>query len=87
MPGPMVPLVVARIGPEYLLFGGAALVSLLAYTLLILVPALGSFGRAWEKAAAAFVSLFILVALVIVGVIAGVTIVYFWDDIRGALPI
>ena len=84
---PMVPLVLARIAPEYLLFGGAALVSLLAYALLILVPALGAFGRTWEKAAAAFVSLFVLVALVIVGVIAGVTIVYFWDDIKAALPI
>jgi hypothetical protein len=87
MRGPMPPLVPARIAPEYLLFGGAALVSLLAYTLLILVPALGSYGRAWEKAAAAFISLFVLVALVIVGVIAGVTIVYFWDDIKGAIPI
>ena len=87
MPAPMLPLVPARIAPEYLLFGGAALVSLLAYTMLILVPALGAFGRAWEKAAAAFVSLFVLVALVVVGVIAGVTIVYFWDDIKGFLPI
>jgi hypothetical protein len=77
----------ARIAPEYLLFGGAAVVSLVAYTVLILVPALGSFGRAWEKAAAAFVSLFVLVALVVVGVIAGVTIVYFWDDVKGFLPI
>ena len=41
-------LIVARIGTEYLLFGGAGLISLLAFTALILVPAIGSFGRNWE---------------------------------------
>jgi hypothetical protein len=32
---------------------------------------------------AAFLSLFVLAALVLVGVAAGVAIVYFWDDIGG----
>ena len=73
--------VVAKIAPEYLLFGAAGLVSLLAFTLLILVPAVGSYGRAWEKATAAALSLFVLAALVLIGVAAGVAIVYFWDDI------
>jgi hypothetical protein len=78
---------VAQIGPEYLLFGGAALISIVVFTMLILVPALGAYGRTWEKAAAAFVSLFVLVALALLGVIAGVSIVYFWDDIHGVLPV
>jgi hypothetical protein len=77
----MIPL--AKIGTEYLLFGGAALVSVLAFTALILVPALGSYGRTWEKATAALLSLFVLIALIGLGVALGVLIVYFWDDIYG----
>jgi hypothetical protein len=77
----MIPL--AKIGTEYLLFGGAALVSVLAFTALILVPALGSYGRTWEKATAALLSLFVLIALIGLGVAVGVLIVYFWDDIYG----
>ena len=75
--------VVAKIGTEYLLFGGAGLISLLAFTILILVPAIGSFGRTWEKATAVLVSLFVLVTLLAVGVAVGVAIVYYWDDIVG----
>jgi hypothetical protein len=71
------------ITPEYLLFGGAGVISLLAFTGLILAPALGSYGRAWEKAAAAFISLFVLGALVLVGVAIGVAVVYYWEDITG----
>ena len=71
--GVLVPLV-AEISTEYLLFGGAALVSLLAFAGLILVPALGSFGRVWEKAAASFLSLFVLVALILIGIALGLVI-------------
>jgi len=72
----------AKIGTEYLLFGGAGLISLIAFTALILVPAMGSFGRTWEKATAAMLSIFVLAALVAIGVALGVTIVYFWPDIQ-----
>ncbi len=78
-------LVLAKIAPEYVLFGAAGLVSLLAFAALILVPAIGSYGRAWEKATAAILSVFVLAALVLVGVAAGVAIVYFWDDITGII--
>jgi hypothetical protein len=73
--------IVAKIGTEYLLFGGAALISLAAFAVLILVPAMGSFGRTWEKATAALVSIFVLLALIGIGIALGVVIVYFWDDI------
>jgi hypothetical protein len=73
--------IVAKIGTEYFLFGGAGLVSLVAFTALILVPAIGSFGRTWEKATAIFVSVFVLVALLAIGVAVGIGIVYYWDDI------
>jgi hypothetical protein len=79
-------LALAKIAPEYLLFGAAAIVSLLAFAILILVPAVGSYARGWEKATAAFLSLFVLAALVMVGVAAGVAIVYFWEDLGGVIP-
>jgi hypothetical protein len=74
------------LGTEYYLFGGAGLLSVLAFMALILVPAIGSFGRTWEKATAALLSLFVLAALLLLGVALGVMIVYFWDDITRILP-
>ncbi len=73
----------SEIHTEYLLFGGAGVISLIAFAALILVPAIGSYGRTWEKATAAVLSIFVLAALLLVGVGIGVLIVYFWDDIYG----
>ena len=67
--------------PELLVFGGAGVITLLAFAALILVPAIGSFGRGWEKATAAMLSLLVLIALVAIGVAIGVAIVYYWDDL------
>lgn len=69
------------LGTEYYLFGAAGLVSLIAFIGLILTPALGSYGRTWEKFAAGFLSLFVLVALVLIGVALGLYVFYEWDDI------
>ena len=73
----------SEINTEYLLFGGAAIVSVLAFTALILVPALGSYGRTWEKVTAGLLSMFILVTLILVGIGIGVLIVVNWDSIYG----
>lgn len=72
----------AKIAAEYLLFGGAGLVSLLAFGVLILVPAIGSFGRTWEKATAAIVSLFVLIALAALGVALGIGFVLLLERIE-----
>ena len=72
----------AEIGTEYMLFGIAGVISLLAFAVLILVPALGSFGRTWEKATAALLSVFVLVALLAIGVAIGLAIVWLWPDIQ-----
>ena len=74
------------LGTEYYLFGGAGLISLLAFGALILVPALGAYGRTWEKATAVVLSVFVLVALVTLGVGIGVLIVYYWPQITQAIP-
>ena len=71
----------STVSTEVLIFGGAALISLLAFTALILVPAIGSFGRGWEKVTAGVLSLIVLIALVGIGAGVGIAIVYFWPDI------
>ena len=78
-------IALAKIAPEYLLFGGAALLSLLAFAVLILVPALSSYGRTWEKATAAFLSIFVLAALILLGIAGGALIVYHWSEINQVL--
>jgi hypothetical protein len=67
--------------PELLIFAGAGVITLIAFTALILVPAVGSFARGWEKVTAAFLSLIVLVGLVGIGLAIGGTIVYFWPEI------
>jgi len=79
--GSVLPLALQKIDHEYLLFGVAGLVSLSAFVGLILAPAVSSYGRVWEKAAAGFLSLFVLAALVLVGVVFGLAIVYYYNDI------
>ena len=74
-------LLAAKIDTVYLLFGGAVLISLIAFATLILAPTIGSFGRTWEKATAVLVSIFVLAALIAIGVAIGIAIVYYWDDI------
>jgi hypothetical protein len=83
--GEVLPLALQKINHEYLLFGAAGLVSLSAFVGLILVPAVGSYGRLWEKAAAGFVSLFVLAALVVVGIVIGLAVVYYYNDILNIL--
>jgi hypothetical protein len=75
------PLALQHSGNEYLLFGAAAFVSLVAFVALILVPALSAYGRIWEKAAAGLLSLVVLAALVVTGVIIGLAIVYYYPEI------
>jgi hypothetical protein len=77
----VLPLALQKIENEYLLFGSAGLVTLVAFVGLILVPALGSYGRLWEKAAAGVLSLVVLVALVLTGVVIGLAIVYYYNDL------
>jgi hypothetical protein len=77
----VLPLALQKIQNEYLLFGGAGLVSLVAFVGLILVPAVGSYGRLWEKAAAGALSVIVLAALILTGVVVGLAIVYYYNDI------
>lgn len=77
----LLPFALDKIEHEYLLFGAAGLIALAAFVSLILVPAVSAYGRVWEKAAAGVLSLFVLAALILVGVVAGLAIVYYYNDI------
>ena len=64
MTGPLDSIVAPALalGTEYYLFGIAGVLSVGVFVGLILVPAIGSYGRAWEKVVAGFLSLFVLAA-------------------------
>jgi hypothetical protein len=74
-------LALAKLGHQYLLYGVAAAICLAVFFVLILTPALSAYGRVWEKAAAGFLSLFVLAALVLGGVVIGLVVVYYYTDI------
>jgi hypothetical protein len=69
------------LGHQYLLYGIAGALCLVVFVILILSPALSAYGRIWEKAAAGFLSLFVLAALIIGGVVIGLAVVYYYTDI------
>ena len=77
----MTVLALTKLTEQYLLFGVAGLVCLVIFVALILSPALSAYGRIWEKAAAGFLSLFVLAALIIGGVVVGLVVVYYSNDI------
>ncbi len=77
----MTVLALTDLGHQYVLYGAAGVICLAIFVTLILVPALSSYGRLWEKAAAGFLSLFVLAALVVGGVVIGLAIVYYYPDI------
>lgn len=79
--GTVLPLALQKIEHEYVLFGVAGLICLAAFGSLILKPALDSYGRLWEKAAATVLSLFVLAALVVLGVVLGLVIVINYNTI------
>jgi hypothetical protein len=77
----MLPLAIEKVQNEYVLFGAAGMVALVAFVGLILVPALSAYGRVWEKAAAGMLAVVVLAALVLVGVVIGLVIVYYYNDL------
>ena len=65
----------------YLVGACAGVFSLTAYTAWILVPAWTAHTRAWQRVAAAFLSLYVLAALVGIGILTGAGVIWFWDRI------
>lgn len=67
----------------YLVAATCGVFGVAAYVGLILVPAWNAYSRLWERAAAAFLSLYVLLAFVGLGVVGGAAVVWFWDRITG----
>ena len=65
----------------YLVGACCGVFGLAAYGGLILVPAWNAYTRLWERIAAAFLSLYVLLAFAGLGVVGGAAIVWFWDRI------
>lgn len=63
----------------YIAVGSAAGVSLIAWIALVLVPAWTSFSRAWERVVATVLSLYVLAAFALVGVLLGGAFLWYYD--------
>jgi hypothetical protein len=74
---------VAHLSPTTWVLLGAGAVVLVGYSVFILAPAWASYGRVWERIAASFLTLFMLVTLLAVGTGIGFAIVWFYDQYAG----
>ena len=70
----------ADLSATQIAIGVAGLITLIGYAAFVLRPAWGSYGRTWEKLAASFLSVYILVTLVAVGAGIGVAIFLVYAD-------
>lgn len=62
----------------YLVGGCLGVLGLVAFSLLVVVPAMASYRRVLERAAALVLSLYVLAALVGAGVVIGAIVVVEW---------
>jgi hypothetical protein len=56
----------------------AGVLGFAAFVGLVLVPVVTSYQRVWERVVAGLLSLWVLAALVGVGVLAGAAVIYYW---------
>lgn len=65
----------------YFVAASAGVFGLAAYFGLVLVPAWGSYTKLWERLAAAFLTLYVLVAFLAIGFVGGVAFIWFYDTL------
>ncbi len=65
----------------YLIVGAAALVTLVAWVALVLVPAWASYSRLWERALATLMSVYVLAAFVLAGGGVGALFLWYFDQL------
>ncbi|MEI2703002.1 MAG: hypothetical protein V9E83_11445 [Baekduia sp.] len=65
----------------YLIAACCGVLIVVAYVAWILIPAWTAYERLWQRLIAAVLSLYVLVAFIGVGVVAGGTVVWYWDRI------
>jgi hypothetical protein len=71
----------------YIILAAAGLVGFSFFAIWILAPAWTSYGRTWERFAAAALSVFVLAAFVGTGILIGLIVLYYWDQILDFLGI
>lgn len=59
----------------------AGVFSFAAYVAFVAVPAWNAYSRVWERIAAVFLSLYVLAAMVGVGILVGALVTLNWDQI------
>ena len=64
----------------YLVGASAGVFSVAAFAAWVLVPAWAAYSRAWERAAAVFLSLYVFAAFVGIGIAGGAAVIWFWDS-------
>jgi hypothetical protein len=65
----------------YVVVSICAIGALSAFVVLIAFPAWSAYSKTWERLAASFLSLFVLVTLLLLGAAGGAAIAYYWDSI------
>ena len=70
---------VPELTPTTIAILSAGVVALVGYVALIVAPAWSSYGRLWERCAAAFLTLYILATLLALGAIVGFGIAWYYD--------
>jgi hypothetical protein len=65
----------------YLVGACSAVIGLVAFTMLVIVPAASAYRRVWERVAVVVLSAYVLAALVGVGVLLGALIVFEWPRV------
>jgi len=65
----------------YLVVACAAVFGIAAFVWLIVVPTVGAYAKTWERVAAGFLTLYVLAALLGIGLVAGLAVIYFWPRV------
>jgi hypothetical protein len=71
----------------YIILATAGLVGFSFFAVWILAPAWTSYGRTWERFAAATLSVFVLAAFVGTGILVGLIVLWNWDWVLNLLGI
>jgi hypothetical protein len=65
----------------YIVVGGAGGLSLIAWIGLVLVPAWTSFSTMWERFVATVLSLYVLAAFALAGILLGALFLWYFDEL------
>ena len=65
----------------YLVGACSGVFGMAAFVAWVLVPAWGAYERVWQRLAASFLSLYVLAAMIGVGLGAGAAVIWFWDRV------